>query len=116
MVVLEAPRNLQNDVAAWICVGGVGLFLIWVLTVIVLQLTEIRPKEITEKDIVLTGVSEGFIAALDELDMERDAWRKRILRDLEEEEEDLPPRRQPSDAIQVHESPGSNRSPDAIEE
>ena len=46
-----------------VSVGGV-LFVAWLVTVIVLQGTAIRVKEITDKSMTLLGVNKSFISAL----------------------------------------------------
>lgn len=50
--------------------AGVGLLVVLVVAVI-LQYTSVRPKEITDEDITLTGVHENFIVAMEQ-DRERD--------------------------------------------
>lgn len=49
--------------------AGVGLLVVLVIALI-LQNTSVRPKEITDEDITLTGVHENFIVAMEE-DRER---------------------------------------------
>ena len=67
-----------NDVAMPIvCVGGVFLFLGWVIVAIIAQNSSIRPREITEESITLTGVSDLFVEAYE-------AERPRSRRNLDE--------------------------------
>jgi hypothetical protein len=55
--------NLSSLAAPlWLLV--VALLLGWLITIAVLQQTAIRPTEITDRSITLTGVSEGYIEAL----------------------------------------------------
>jgi hypothetical protein len=48
------------------CAASAVLLLVWLVCVIIAQNTAIRPTEITEKTITLRGVSEQFVAAMDE--------------------------------------------------
>ena len=54
-----------NDSLAGIsCGGGVVLFLVWLIVVIVLQNTAIRPEEIDYEYITIKGVSQEFVDAV----------------------------------------------------
>ncbi len=59
------------DIGLYTAAGaGVGLLLV-LAGAVILQFTSVRPKEITDEDITLTGVHENFIVAMEE-DRERD--------------------------------------------
>jgi hypothetical protein len=46
--------------------AGAGvLFLVWLITVVVVQSTAIRPTEITDTSITLTGLSDAFVEAVE---------------------------------------------------
>jgi hypothetical protein len=55
-----------------VCGGSVLLLIVWLVVVAIAQSTAIRPKEITDKTITLTGVSEEFVNTLGEDDDEED--------------------------------------------
>jgi hypothetical protein len=82
-VIIEALgyRNSGDAVFGVACPAGIIALLAWVVTAIVLWLIPIRPTEITDNAITLTGVSPAFVAALD---AERERW---------EQEDDYRPRR-----------------------
>jgi hypothetical protein len=56
----------ESDLATPVWLLVVALLLAWLVLVIVFQYTAIRPTEITDRSITLTGVSEGYIEALRE--------------------------------------------------
>jgi hypothetical protein len=94
IVMSEADRAAGpgSNVAALICPLVAILFLGWLVLILVLQYTSIRPTEITDNSITLTGLSEEFVRAVEE---ERDRY-------VEVEEEDRPRTRrrsEPSDRI-----------------
>jgi hypothetical protein len=71
------------------------LFLVWIVSAAVLGTTTIRPREITDRSITLSGVSPGFIDALNEArrgerDEEENDDRPRRRRRREDEEEARP--------------------------
>ncbi len=101
---INLPRQNQDNVFPFVCLGSVALLVVWIIIAIVCQYTIIRPTEITDDDITLTGVCNAFIDAVEEArderrsrkrERERSSWR-------DEEEEDAPRRRKtpPSDAIE----------------
>jgi hypothetical protein len=67
----------QDNLGGFVCAGGVFLLLGWLVLVAIYSTRSIRPTEITDRFIRLTGVHPEFIAALED-DRERD-------RDEEEE-------------------------------
>jgi hypothetical protein len=62
-IAVADELNLEPP-AVFIPVGF--LFLAWIVSAVVLAATTIRPREITDKSITLSGVSPGFIEALNE--------------------------------------------------
>jgi hypothetical protein len=81
----ERRRGPASDLTGMVCFGVVVIFLVWLLTMAILQFVSIRPTEITDRRITLTNVSQVFVDAL-EADRNAD----------EEEEYDDRPRRPPS--------------------
>ncbi len=83
-----------DDVVGFVCMGSVGLFIVWIIVVAVLQMTAIRPLEITDDFIRLTGVSPDFRDAVDdEYDQyreERSSRRRARYEDEEDDEDDRP--------------------------
>jgi hypothetical protein len=64
-------RQLSDQVMPFACIFGVALLVGWLVIVIVCQNTAIRPKEITDTEVLLTGVAEQFVEAVTEADRER---------------------------------------------
>ena len=79
-----APNN--NDVFGGICVGFSVLILVWLCLAIYFQMSGIRPTEITDKEVTLTGVSAAFVDATEDVRDERRARQRR--RDEEDDWED----------------------------
>jgi hypothetical protein len=68
-----------NDLETLILFSIPVVILAWLITTVVLLSTSIRASEITDRDITLTGVSAGFIEALDDM-RGADRERRRLLR------------------------------------
>ena len=89
----------QGDLTGLFCLGWAFGLLIWLILVAILQAGSIRAIEITERTLKLTGVHDGFIAALEEdRDRDRDEGRERRrrygdVRDDYDDEIDEPPER-----------------------
>jgi hypothetical protein len=117
-----APRQFQDSAGPFMCLGGAFLFIIWVVVLIVAQNTAIRPREITDDEIMLTGVCNEFVAAVDEAEHARLARRRerRRLRDDEDDDEDeepAPRRKRPAtDAFEEDDRPRKRRPPDVYDE
>jgi len=121
------PREHQDTFGTFICLGGGGLGFIWLIGVIVAQSTAIRPKEITDHEITLDGVSADFVDAVDDLDRKRrerlrgrrreDDWdddddeRPRRKRAAADEFEDDRPRRSREDSEGIEEDRPSKKRP-----
>jgi hypothetical protein len=84
---LERQPGRQH-LFGFVCLGVVVLAVIWLIATIVIQMTAIRPTEITDRDITLTGVSVEFVDAY------RNRRRRRRRPD-EEDDYDRPARRRP---------------------
>jgi tetrahydromethanopterin S-methyltransferase subunit C len=80
----------RDDTLGFVCLGWVGVLLVWLVVVAVVQLTAVRPTEITDHSMTLTGVADGFVEAM--------AAERRMAKPEEVEPYDLPPRaaRRPS--------------------
>ena len=86
--VVGGPQR-NDDYFGLVCLGSLLFLLGWLVLVAILQTTAIRPKEITDRHILLTGVSPHFIAALeDRLYGEERRRREDRLRDARRDWED----------------------------
>lgn len=97
------PQHLRENALGFTCLGGVVLLLIWLGIVIYAQNTGIRPKEITDNEILLDGVCLAFVDAVDESDREYEERRRERRRRRDDDEDELPRRRSsrgPSDAFE----------------
>jgi hypothetical protein len=83
----QRGRGRGDDLAGLICVSVAGVGLAWLVTAAVVQMTGIRPTEITDRSITLTGVSPEFVDAVREERQRRD--------DEEEDFRRRPRRRRP---------------------
>ncbi len=113
-------RGPQQDVLfGLLCFGSIALLAGWVILVLVLSLTSIRPQRITDDELELTGVSPAFVDALTEMDQEDrreyedfQRWRRsRRAADGDDFEPERPP--PPRQRAQPPRLPGT--PPDAIE-
>lgn len=66
----NAPGN--NDLAGWVCGGGALALISWLVLVVILQSTAIKPSLITDRKITLVKVHPEFVRALED-DREQDA-------------------------------------------
>lgn len=98
LVALDRPggqRGMANQLAPFVCLGSLGVFVVWLIAAAIVQQTGIRPTEITDRDITLTNVSADFVDALrDERERRDDDYDDRYRRrprprrrDWEEEDE-----------------------------
>jgi hypothetical protein len=117
------PRpNYADAVMGLSCVGGIAVFIAWVIAIMISQNTAIRPDEITRTHILLNGVSEDFVNAVEEVEIER---RVRLRQWEYEDEAEQSPRRPPidqprnrpapSDGITEERRPLPGPPPDAFE-
>jgi hypothetical protein len=66
-LVLSQNEDHGNDpIAGFLCLGTLGLGVVWLILALILQNTGIRPNEITDTTITLVNVSPEFIRALEE--------------------------------------------------
>jgi hypothetical protein len=115
--VLHAQRNSGTSGDSIMTVTLVGtsvLFLGWLIGIIILQSTAIRPAEITDRSITLAGVSPAFVDALDSNYSRRDEDEDE---DEDENEYDRErPRRRRSEHLQDPDVPRRRSPPDAYRE
>jgi hypothetical protein len=95
--VNQGPGN--DEITGWLCGAGFGVFILWLIVAGVWGAQGVRPTEITDRHIRLTGVHNDFIAALED-DRERDREeeyeyrrKRRARREAEERERERPPLR-----------------------
>ena len=103
--LMVLPQHHQDNLGPFICIGCFGLGVIWLIILAVAQSTAIRPKEITDEDIVLQGVADEFVTAVDDMQRERRKRKRKRRDDWDDEEEEAEPRprkkkRPPSDAFE----------------
>ena len=118
--ISNAPNQVRNILCPFFGIGGLVALIAGVVLLAVAQSTAIRPKEITDREILLEGVADEFVQAVEEMDRDRRA-RRRVRRgrwedDWESDEEPAPPRSIPSDAFKEQRRPRKGPPPDAIEE
>jgi hypothetical protein len=122
MVSVTGRRELEDAVFPFACFGSVALMIGWLILLAVLAHTAIRPDEITRTHMLLNGVSEEFVQAVEEAEIER---RVRLRQWQVEDEaagpvahdDKRPPPRKPSvtDAIEEPRPPRPAPPPDAFE-
>jgi hypothetical protein len=108
---------------AFVCFGGLGLAVCWLVLIAVLGNMAIRPDEITGTRILLNGVSEEFVQAVEDAEIERRVRLRQ--RQVEDEAEAAPhrhgqpaepPRKPPlTEAIEEARPPRPAPPPDAFE-
>jgi hypothetical protein len=81
-----AIASAKEELAPFVYLPLFVLFLAWLVFILVLSATTIRPTEITDKSITLRGVSDKFVEAMEE-----------VRRGEDDEEEDDRPRRRTRD-------------------
>jgi hypothetical protein len=113
---LSLQKQDQDMVMPFVCIGCFVLLVVWLVIAIACQNTAIRPSEITEYEITLTGVCRAFIDAVDEARATR-RFRKRERRRYDDDDYD--DRRRRSDEYEEDDEPRPRRRKppsDAIEE
>jgi hypothetical protein len=85
-----------NPISGLLCIASVMGFLILLVVAVVMNLMRIRPKEITDRYIHLTAVSQEFVDALDDED---EHMRRNFDREYDRgyDEPRRPPRSRPAD-------------------
>ena len=124
LIRLDNAQGRQGDLLGPVfCVGSFFFFVAWIIVLAITQAVSIRADEITYTHISLTGVSEAFVQAVEEAEIER----RVRLRQWQEEDEDerwsarredepaRPHRAPASDAIEEERPPRSTPPPDAFE-
>jgi hypothetical protein len=97
MIALDRPgqRDRSDAVMGFSCVGLLIVGVAWLIVIVILQNSAIRPSEITERSITLIKVSERFAEAVrDEEEDEEGPYR--------DEERRRPPRRRRADTDQFY--------------
>jgi hypothetical protein len=99
---VNLPLPDRENAFPFVCIGTIILLVIWLVIVIVCQNTVIRPREITDAEITLTGVCDAFVNAVEDAREERWARKRDRPRRWDEQDEDEPRPRQtpPSEAIE----------------
>lgn len=100
--VYQANQQPPDDLG-WLCIGWVGLLIVWLFMAAIVQTTAIRAVEITDERIRLTRIHQDFIHAIEEdRDRHRDERRERrreyndVRDDYDDSaQSDEPPRRRP---------------------
>ncbi len=106
------PRPRFADTAEpFLCMGSMLAFVAWIIMLAILQSTTIRPDEITRTHILLNGVSEEFVDAVENAEIER----RVRLRQWEYEDDADPTLRKPADDEGAS-APRRPASTDAVEE
>jgi hypothetical protein len=111
VILLDNAGPRQGDVfSPFICVGSLILFVGFLILLAIVQNTAIRPDEITATHILLNGVSEAFVTAVEEAEIERrvrlrqweyeDEAERPLRRHAGDDEESLPRRPPSSDAFE----------------
>lgn len=102
---INLERHNQDTFMPFICIGATMLFVLWLITLTAAHYTSIRPSEITDDEVELTGVADSFSnAILDDIEDRRSRRRERHQGSWrDEEDQDAPPRRPrrgPDDAFE----------------
>jgi hypothetical protein len=69
MVASSEELRQANPLGGLYCVGSLILLFVWIILAVIVQSTSIHAKEITDRSIVLAGVSKEFVDAY------KQAWR-----------------------------------------
>jgi hypothetical protein len=110
-----------NDGPGFACLLPVVMLVVWIIVLVILQQSAIRPQEITDREIVLTGICEDFVTAVEDRAEERLSARRRRRYEDDDEYDDPPPRkkkRRPVDDDDDAPPPRKKKRPpdDAFEE
>lgn len=117
MLVVDMAQPRQDQALKFLGIGAVVLIVVWFLIFISAANTGIRAKEITGEEILLYGVSDEFVAAMEDTQQERRV-RNRKRRRRAEDDEPRPRKKRPAaDTGEDKPRPRRNRPPsDAFEE
>ncbi len=94
---VNAPPQAADQFGLFVYVGSMVLVIGWLIAIAIVQSTAIRAAEITKTHILLAGVSEAFVQAVEEAEIER---RVRLRRWELEDTEPAPPMRHSPEHIQ----------------
>lgn len=65
-VLIANDNNRGDPLGGILCAGSLIFLVAWLILAVIVQSTSIRPKEITDRDITLTGVSKAFVEAYEQ--------------------------------------------------
>ena len=71
IVAMDNKAPGEDELSGWLCGGSVFLLFAWLVGAAIYQSNGVRPTEITDRFIKLTGVHKDFVDALED-DRERD--------------------------------------------
>jgi hypothetical protein len=110
----RGPGRRDSDFAGMACLLSAVLGLVWLVILAIAQHTAIRPKEITDKDITLTGLSQAFVEAVQDQDVEDRSRRGRRSRD--DDDDDLPRKKRKPTVAEEDDEPVSRKKRSSSEE
>ena len=114
LVILDRPGPGPGDILfPVLCSGGLFLFVGLMILLAIVQRTSITPDEITGTHILLNGVSEAFVTAVEEAEIERRVRLRQWEYEDEDEAERAPRKRARDDEAFTRRRPSSS---DAFEE
>lgn len=116
VVMSNASRQIQDSMGGFAFLAGAVAVLAWLILLVTLSGTAIRPNEITDRDLVLAGVSPAFIDALEEAQFQRRRKLREVRLRKDEDDEYVPRPVRPADAIEEDSPRSRGRDNDAIEE
>jgi hypothetical protein len=111
-------RRNDDSFMGMACALSAVLGLAWLIILIIAQNTAIRPKEITDRDITLAGLSQAFVDAVEEQDLDdRPRRSSRRSRDDDDDYDDRPRKKRSRDEDDDYDdAPRSKRRPAAVDE
>src|SRR6516162_11189643 len=65
IALIDWRQRHAEDLGGLVCLASLGVFVVWLIVLAVLQNTAIRPDEITRTHILLNGVSDEFVQAVE---------------------------------------------------
>jgi hypothetical protein len=74
-IALSSLEGPPKDASGWVCAGCGLLFVFWLIAAAIIESLSIRPVQITDRTISLSGVSKDFVQAYKE---ELAAWENEV--------------------------------------
>ena len=93
VVLAVLPGRIGEEMMPFAAIFAFVLFLVWIVIIAVAQSSVISTKEITNSDILLSGVSENFVEIMHEIDREHQKKRAILVNDDETDDRKLNVRR-----------------------